>query len=73
MNRTPDLTMDLMLSAAARFSAIADLPRSLKGAREGEAEDKLLALLAQIAERLVAHAYDVLIARGSDADLLFFY
>jgi hypothetical protein len=70
MNRTPDLTMDLMISAAASFSTIADLPGSLKGTKEGDTEDKLLAIQAQIGARLVAHTHDVLNALGSAADLL---
>jgi hypothetical protein len=70
MNRTPDLTMDLMRSGAASFSAIADIPESLKGRKEGETEVKLLALQAQIGESLVAHAHDVLSAHGSAGDLV---
>jgi hypothetical protein len=71
MNRTHDPTMDLMMSAAAQFSTrIADIPGSLKGTKEGETEDNLLVLLAQIGERLVTHAHDVLHARGSAAELV---
>jgi hypothetical protein len=61
--------MDLMRLAAASFSAIGDIPGSLKGAKEGETEDKLVALQSQIGESLVDHAHDVSNARGSASDL----
>ncbi len=70
LDRTQDETMKLMLSAAAGYSIIADLPGSLMGTREGETEDELLELQAQIGERLVIHAHDILSARGSAADLV---
>jgi hypothetical protein len=62
--------MDLLRAAAAHFSGIPDIPGSLKGAKQGETEDKLLNLHAQVGERLVKHAHDINSARGSAGDLV---
>ena len=69
MNRTPDPTMDLMISAAVQFSKIANIPGSLKGTKEGETEDKLLALSGPDWRVPCGSRHDVLNARGSAADL----
>jgi hypothetical protein len=62
--------MELIISTGMQYSRISDLPGSLKGWKEGETEDLLLALHAKIGEHLVEKAHDVINAGGWVADLI---
>jgi hypothetical protein len=67
MSRVPDDTMDKLRAAAQQFGPVGSLPDSLKGTKDGETEDKLLAVQAAVGEQIVQHAYA---AKGSVNDIV---
>ena len=56
MSRMRDDTMDKLRAAAQQFGSVGPLPDSLNGTKNGETEDKLLAVQAAVGEQIVQHA-----------------